>query len=231
VEQTTTNSDDVEEPVPSESGDFAWSWDSPARDNVEAPISPTETNFEVSSETGEPQSAASEEPSATSQPEETVSTDSQDTLASWAQDWSSNDEVEEVAEVTSSPDLVVASAVDDDSDDAEATVEKAERLIAQLQSLIPRLARPLPAKPQPVVPTQLADELDNLNDGSDWSDLRSVLEQARENPNDINHLMTVSANANRLLSLLDSRENFARTTSDVAYRLRNPDPAESSNEN
>lgn len=218
---SATSAPEIDETDSSETNEFAWSWDAPSS-----------TDNEVSPDASELQPEAAVEASNMTSPDETVPTEPQDTLASWAQDWSTEDEVDEVGEEGVTPVAAVAAAADDDddTDDAEATLEKAERLIAQLQSMIPRLAHPKPAKPRPVVPTHLADELDSLNDGSDWSDLRSVLEQARDNPHDINHLMTVSGNANRLLSLLDSRENIARTASDMATRLRNPEPDETNDE-
>jgi hypothetical protein len=150
-----------------------------------------------------------------------VENDDQETLAVWAQRWVSEEEtvVEEDIETVT----IESTSIDEDAeedDDPEITMKEAERLIAELQSLVPKLARPKPAKPQPITPRVLAEELDGLNDGEDWADLREVLEKARSNPNDITHLMNVSGNAERLLALLESRERLANGLSGVAQRLR-----------
>lgn len=140
---------------------------------------------------------------------------SQDALAKWTSQWSS--ETEGAAAGASHTDNVA----DDDDEDV---VVKAERLISQLQALVPRLARPKPADPnQKLKPQLLAAELDEYTDGTQWADLREVLERARDNPNDITHLMNVSSNASRLLELLDNREALADRASQVARRLRTPD--------
>lgn len=147
---------------------------------------------------------------------------SQETLAAWTHDWSTGDAVSETAGVSSETES--SSPNDDDDDDNEDVLEKAERLIAQLQALVPKLARPKPANPtEKLKPRLLADELDEGTDGSQWADLRDVLEKARDNPNDITHLMNVSGNASRLLDLLDDRDYLAQRATSVAQRLRNPD--------
>ncbi|HYJ13457.1 MAG TPA: hypothetical protein VEW66_07695 [Thermomicrobiales bacterium] len=148
--------------------------------------------------------------------DERDSTNDQDTIAAWAQEWSGDDQAE----------APPSSAVDDD-DDPEVTVAKAERLIAELQSLVPRLARPKPADPsQALIPTRLAEELESATGETQWEDLREILVQARDHPNDITYLMGVSGNAGRLLELMENRDSLANTASNVARRLRNPVPDE-----
>ena len=148
--------------------------------------------------------------------DERDSTNDQDTIAAWAQEWSGDDQAE----------APPSSAVDDD-DDPEVTVAKAERLIAELQSLVPRLARPKPADPsQALIPTRLAEELESATGETQWEDLREILVQARDHPNDITYLMGVSGNAGRLLELMENRDSLANTASNVARRLRNPEPDE-----
>jgi hypothetical protein len=142
--------------------------------------------------------------------------DEQSTIAAWAQEWSSD-------EAPAAPDSVAAD--DDDDDDPEVTVAKAERLIAELKSLVPRLARPKPVDPnQALIPQRMAEELESATGETDWEDLREILLQARDNPNDITYLMKVSGNAGRLLELMEQRNTLASTATSVAQRLRNPEP-------
>jgi hypothetical protein len=94
-----------------------------------------------------------------------------------------------------------------------------------LQSLVPRLARPKPVNPkQALIPQRLAEELESATSETQWEDLREILVQARDHPNDITYLMSVSGNAGRLLELMDSRDSLANTALNVAHRLRNPEP-------
>jgi hypothetical protein len=143
------------------------------------------------------------------------SIDDRETIAAWAQEWSSDE----------SPVAPDSAPTDDDDDDPEVTVAKAERLIAELQSLVPRLARPKPVDPnQALIPQRMAEELESATGGTEWEDLREVLVQARDNPNDITYLMKVSGNAGRLLELMEHRNALANTATSVAQRLRNPEP-------
>lgn len=154
--------------------------------------------------------------------EEDVDSSGAETLAAWATGWDSPGE-----DNSGAIDEALAQVADSSDNDDEDTVAKAERLIAELQSMLPRLVNPKPATPEPVKPRlMLADELERVDDGSDWSDLRQVLERARDNPRDILHVMSISDNVERLIHLLDQRDNLARTAANVASRLRNPDPDE-----
>jgi hypothetical protein len=70
----------------------------------------------------------------------------------------------------------------------------------------------------------MAEELESATGEAAWEDLREILVQARDNPNDITYLMKVSGNAGRLLELMEHHDSLANTASSVAHRLRNPDP-------
>ena len=210
-------------------------------DDLDAPI-----DGEESAPSGDKEpdlSIVEDEVSVNTEDNADASSEGQETLAAWAQSWSSDPEsadstaaddvdretaVEAVlAGISSEEPGLETDASDTDDEDEEETLAKAERLIAELQSLVPKLARPKPANPnQQLTPKLLADELDERIDGAQWADLREVLEKARDNPHDINHLMSVSGNASRLLDLLDDRESLANRASSVAQRLRNPDSAE-----
>lgn len=203
-------------------------------DDLVAPASSDEPTI---TEDVEPDLAIVEDEAVVSIDDETAGSDEdQETLAVWAQSWAVEPEStdsepvataaddEEILEVLETVDIQESTAIDVDEEDEEATLAKAERLIAELQSLVPRLARPKPVNPnQKLTPQLLAEELEDRTDGSQWADLREVLEKARDNPNDITHLMSVSGNASRLLDLLDDRDKLANRASSVAQRLRNPD--------
>ncbi len=162
--------------------------------------------------------------------------DESETLAAWAEQWESP-EVEDVA-IVNDPDsdptrgesetldqAGTSEAGDVDSGGEEDTVARAERLIGELRAIIPTLARPLPAPPANALnnlpdPLPLAEELEVAARAGQFDDLREALQAARERPRDVDSMLTLSSKVDRLLELLDDRDNLAQTAERAATRLR-----------
>jgi len=158
-----------------------------------------------------------------------------ETLAAWAGQWDSqgaegeiagNDEPSEtIPEEPDVPDEQVAASAgaanEPAPDNGEDTVARAERLIGELRSIIPTLARPMPAPAASLPdPSPLADELEGAARAGQFDDLRETLQLARERPRDVDTMLSLSAKVDRLLELLDDRDNLARTAESAATRLR-----------
>jgi hypothetical protein len=162
--------------------------------------------------------------------------DESETLAAWAGQWEGEEAgvddpdrqplVEAEADIGSEGTTDVSGEQHGDErqaapDDDEDTVSKAERLIGELRSLIPTLARPMPAPATSVPdPTPLADELEGAARAAQFDDLRETLQAARERPRDVDTMLSLSGKVDRLLELLDDRDNLARTAESAATRLR-----------
>jgi hypothetical protein len=115
-----------------------------------------------------------------------------------------------------------AGAAKEVEDDGEDTVAKAERLIGELQAIIPALARPRPAVPamDSDAAQSVANDLDSAARIGQFDDVRETLLAARDNPRDVDNMLRLSSNVDRLLELLDDRNNLAKTATSAAGRLR-----------
>ncbi|MDQ3654380.1 MAG: zinc-ribbon domain-containing protein [Chloroflexota bacterium] len=164
-----------------------------------------------------------------------------ETLAAWAEQWESpepdgdseaNDELPEqepedpTALDQAADTAVAAGSMDHSADDEEDTVARAERLIGELRSIIPSLVRPMASAP--VVDSNsaaIADELEGAAQPGQFDDVRETLQAARANPRDVDTMLSLSGKIDRLLELLDDRDNLARMAGSAATRLRPADDA------
>lgn len=170
--------------------------------------------------------------------DEEQDTTESETLAAWAEQWESPEADDETGadEASLEPergeptprgqdDATVPSGDAEDSkdsiEDEEDTVTKAERLIGELRSLIPTLARPMPSAPAARVDAAaLADELEGAARTNQFEDVREMLRSAREHPRDVDTMLNLAGNVSRLLELLDDRDNLAQIAESAATRLR-----------
>lgn len=154
-----------------------------------------------------------------------------ETLAAWAEEWDMDggDELADPVEPAAvgntrtvvDQGVTAPAPATSPGDDEEDIVAKAERLIGELRALIPTLARPMPAPAASLPdPTPLADELESAARAGAFDDLRETLQSAREHPRDVDTMLTLSSRVDRLLELLDDRDNLARTAESAASRLR-----------
>jgi hypothetical protein len=227
-------------------GGFSWSWGSPSTTAQESEQSTTQVDDEsgtvideVSTSESDPNTVTDateveileDEPATTDETsadavrsdDEAVNDDT--TLADFAGQWS--DEETGTAEATPEPVTQSAAATSKEvgeDGEKEDTVAKAERLIGELRAIIPSLARPRPpvgarsqAGPKP---GEIADELESAARVGNFDDLRDTLLAARNNPRDIDSMMSLSGKVDRLLELFDDRNNLAKTAESVASRLR-----------
>ncbi len=152
--------------------------------------------------------------------------DDSETLAAWAEQWNEPADVDTSVSATTdssgdeeTPD--VAQQVDGDDEEEEDTVAKAERLIGELRAVIPALVRPRPVAPVVSADSSaLADQLASAAQSENFDDLREALETMRDNPRDIDSMLKLSGQAERLLALLDDRNNLAKSAEDAASQLR-----------
>lgn len=156
-----------------------------------------------------------------------------ETLAAWAEQWETPDtddaapaDEPEAALAPTAPmerDLA-AVANPGEGGEEEDTVARAERLIGELRAIIPTLARPLAAAPAATTDTAaiaaIADDLAGAARSGQFDDLRDVLQAARANPRDVDTVLSLSGRVDRLLELLDDRDNLASKATDAAARLR-----------
>ena len=200
----------------------------------------------------EDEPTASEEPLAvpvdvtvTEPDTDTLETDEGDaTLAAWAGQWSEEDgdkvtPLQSSAAASDEPAEVTASVADDAE---EATVEKAERLLSELRLIIPALARPRPIDPNARAEgdtvqvggsqslPDLAAELDDARSSEQFDDLRETLETARQNPRDVDTMLSLANQTERLLALLDDRDRMASKLEALSARLREGAAGEGGNE-
>ena len=154
------------------------------------------------------------------------------TLAAWAGQWSEDDDATPLsssAAVSEEPADVTASVA---GDAEEATVEKAERLLGELRRIIPALARPRPIDPnaraegdtvqvggsQPL--PDIAAELEGARSTEQFDDLRETIELARQNPRDVDTMLSLANQTERLMALLDDRDRMASKLEALSARLR-----------
>lgn len=224
---------ETEEP---EQGDtFSWSWGVPptAADDDEASSDQAATDDESSQPAGVGASVGGGSAPAsvdTAEVENTSDGDGSDeTLAAWATTWNLDEDSDDAAEPADAADVEAAvshlsqavAEADATGNAEEDTVAKAERLIRELQSLIPALVAPKPVPPVTrLKPKLLRSSLESARGSADWSELRDVLTAANDNPRDIEHMMSLSSRVNDMLSLLDDRDQLAKAVDDVSAQLR-----------
>jgi hypothetical protein len=189
---------------------------------------PTATEGELAAEAETTESGAVPAPASAD--------DSDATLAAWAGQWS-DDERAEATPLRSDtgidevePGEITVTAVQDD--DEEATVEKAERLLGELRRIIPALARPRPTDPNAQAEgntvlvgggqslPELLDDLDDARSSEQFDDLRAVIESARQNPRDVDTMLGLASQTDRLLALVDDRDRMASKLEALSVRLR-----------
>jgi len=158
-----------------------------------------------------------------------------ETLAAWAEQWESPEpedgttmddtgpesEREEPSALGQADTAVASETVERPSDGEEDTVARAERLIGELRSIIPTLVRPMPSVPViDAGSAAIADELEGAAQAGQFDDIRETLQAARANPRDVDTMLSLSGKIDRLIELLDDRDNLARTAGTAASRLR-----------
>lgn len=161
-----------------------------------------------------------------------------ETLAAWAEQWESTEtepeddaaahiegaepEIHQPSALEQAADTAITDGTTETpSEDEEDTVAKAERLIGELRSMIPSLLRPMPGTPAISIDTSvIADELESAARGGQFDDIRETLLAAREHPRDVDTMLNLSSKINRLIELLDDRDNLAQTAERTATRLR-----------
>lgn len=161
--------------------------------------------------------------------------DESETLAAWAEQWETPEpeagttmddtdpesEREDPAESGQADPAVASETVERHSNEEEDTVARAERLIGELRSIIPTLIRPMPSVP--VIESDaaaIADELEGAAQAGQFDDIRETLRAARTNPRDVDTMLSLSGKIDRLIELLDDRDNLAKTAGSAASRLR-----------
>ncbi|MBA2468785.1 MAG: zinc-ribbon domain-containing protein [Chloroflexia bacterium] len=161
-----------------------------------------------------------------------------ETLAAWAEQWDSPEPEDDSAMIGSNTDpeggetAEASSATEDveadsgadrprDDDEEEDTVTKAERLIGELRAMIPSLVRPVPPIAG-IAPDSsgIADELEGAARSGQFDDIRETLLSAREHPRDVDTMINLTGKIDRLLELLDDRDNLVQTAERAATRLR-----------
>jgi len=159
-----------------------------------------------------------------------------ETLAAWAEQWETSEPEDEAAAIADgaetaaehpsaleqAADTGVSDGVTETpSDSEEDTVARADRLIGELRSMIPSLLRPMPSTPAfSDDPAALADDLEGAARAGRFDDLRETLLNAREHPRDVDTMLNLSGKINRLIELLEDRDNLAQTAERTAARLR-----------
>ncbi len=149
-----------------------------------------------------------------------------ETLATWAEQWDESAD-ESATTSTGANDNSTTAGVDDEdsSNDAdgagEDTVAKAERLFGELRAMMPALINPRPATPSsPDEATTVADDLETAARISQFDDVSEALLAARDNPRDVDNMLSLAGMVDRLLELLDDRNNLAKSAENAASRLR-----------
>jgi hypothetical protein len=164
--------------------------------------------------------------------EEATDGEETETLAAWAEQWETSEAADEP--VTMGATAGASSSDEHDAlpkpqgndgakaqEDEEDTLAKAERLIGELRSIIPSLAQPRPRVPDPSPDSEtVADDLEGAAQIGNFDDIRDALLKARDNPRDVDNILSLSGQVDRLLELLDDRNNLAKTAQSAATRLR-----------
>ena len=226
---------------------FNWSWGSPSEDAATSSSSSTQAEEEMASTDSSADEAstdadavkdASEVEALDDQPattdEESVDSQRADassdsaTLSSWTSQWDDDVDATSPADASASASSGARASVSEptveEDEGEEDTVARAERLIGELHKIIPSLARPRPPVARATT-TEEADELERAARVGKFDDIRDALLAARDNPRDIDNMMTLSGKVDRLLELFDDRNNLARTAESIATRLRGANDA------
>lgn len=103
----------------------------------------------------------------------------------------------------------------------EDPLDRARRLIEELRTLIPPPRLYQEEAPQAVsVPVEgLRDELESARSRSDFRDLRSALESARERPRDVDTMLEMVGRIDTMLEALDDRDRLATAVERAIDRL------------
>ena len=101
--------------------------------------------------------------------------------------------------------------------DAATARDRAAELLTELRDLLPRLANPSGADP-----VALATVLESgiASDRMRWSDLRAVMEAARDRPRDVETILALSQQVDAVLALLDRHEQLTDAVRRAARQLR-----------
>ncbi len=156
------------------------------------------------------------------------------TLAAWAGQWS--EENGETVSTDAGEDIVVTPAVPDaESEDTtdEDPADRAERLLDELKLIIPSLRQPRALEEGAnaegntgllgsSIPPGLLEELHEDGGDQSFDGVREAIEQAQANPRDIDSMIKLAANADRLKLLLDDRDRLAGKLLDIRARLQPP---------
>lgn len=103
----------------------------------------------------------------------------------------------------------------------EDPLDRARRLIEELRTLIPPPRLYQEETPQAVsVPVEgLRDELESARSRSDFRDLRSALESARERPRDVDTMLEMVGQIDTMVEALDDRDRLATAVERAIARL------------
>lgn len=162
--------------------------------------------------------------------DDTDDSDDNETLAAWAEQWDESAD-ESASTSTDARDSSATTDVDDEdsSDDkggtvdasgAEDSVAKAERLLGELRAMMPALINPRPAAPASPDASTVADDLESAAKIGHFDDVSEALLAARDNPRDVDNMLSLAGMVDRLLELLDDRNNLAKTAESAASRIR-----------
>ncbi len=93
----------------------------------------------------------------------------------------------------------------------EDSLDRARRLIEELRTLIPppRLNQEEAPRAVSAPVEELRDELESARSTSDFGDLRSALESARERPRDVDTMLEMVGRIDSMLEALDDRDRLA----------------------
>ncbi|CAN5765385.1 hypothetical protein BH24CHL3_BH24CHL3_10460 [soil metagenome] len=155
--------------------------------------------------------------------EDSVDRGDNETLAAWAEQWDESADESAGASASAEADnqrLSGGSGTTSESGNDEDTVAKAERLLGELRALMPGLVNPRPASPSSPEDPTVADDLDSAASIGHFDDVSEALLAARDNPRDVDNMLSLAGMVDRLLELLDDRNNLAKTAESAASRLR-----------
>jgi hypothetical protein len=113
--------------------------------------------------------------------------------------------------------LPVYSLSPDAASDAIVARERAGELLGELRDLLPRLSNPSGADP---IALAAVLEAGITSDRNRWNSLRSVMENARDNPRDVETVLALSQRVDDVIALLDRHEQLTEAVQRAARQLR-----------
>lgn len=155
--------------------------------------------------------------------EDSVDRGDNETLAAWAEQWDESADESAGASATADVDNQGSSGgsgTTGESGNDEDSVAKAQRLLGELRALMPALVNPRPAPPPSPEDSTVADDLESAANIGHFDDVSEALLAARDNPRDVDNMLSLAGMVDRLLELLDDRNNLAKTAESAASRLR-----------